>query len=626
MPVLSLGDEFTVAANPTDGSNLEPENGVSVAGKPDGRFLVTWVQYFPEPRDSDDFPVYFNDVLGQLYDGQTAVGASFVVNDDRGGETQYPQVASLTEGYAAAYWRGYGFGGESSYTANALVRADDGTLLGSETASGVGIPQKAPDIAVLGDGSFVVVSGQEERGIAQVRDVSGLVTGGFEFGRSSEEDFGAPETSVAAVGGDDLLVFWTGLAPATGPVDGSGEGLWVQQRDVTGAVGATTKLATLADADHFEVTARTLLDGHVVVAWESLQGGFIDVFATILSSAGVPLTPAFRVDGTAANDSFQPEVAVLDTGDFVVTWSGVGSGVGDGAGSAIRARVFHADGAAVGDAFTVNQVAAGDQVEPSVAAVGGGRFAVAWGGPDGIKARLFDTTPDCPLFTRPGTLDLSAAGNQVLTGSGAANSFFVDLAARSGRDVVTDFGRDDVLLTTAALTDRNGDGVVGFGRNGVLDLGQGDAVRLGGVGALRLLGRCDGLFVYADAAVRPKDAIEGGLAAETLRGDASDAVRDMFFRDTGLGASFGDDAVVSFGERDILVTTTALADGDGDGIISFGANQRLDVGGDVVDISGPSGGRITSLEFDGGVAHGGVTYFVYSRVGSAAGVGDLHFG
>ncbi|PAX06324.1 Calx-beta domain-containing protein [Sphingomonas lenta] len=244
---------------------------------------------------------------------------------------------------------------------------------------------------------------------------------------------------------------------------------------------------------------------------------------------------------------------------------------------------------------------------------------------DPVVARLVipAANPGCPVLDREGTVDGSAAANEVLTGFAAANTFFFDVEAASGRDRITNFGRNDVLATSRALFDGNRDGVVTFGRDNRLGLdGQngGDTVALPGVGSLRFLGEaCDGVFVYADARVRPSGAFEGTLGDDVLAGAANGARVEDFFYDTALGIDLGDDRIERFDANDRLVTTVALFDEDGDGVIEFGTDGRFDLSdgsGDLgsVAIFGAAGEQVRTLRFDGTVAANGVTYHRYSLV------------
>lgn len=247
---------------------------------------------------------------------------------------------------------------------------------------------------------------------------------------------------------------------------------------------------------------------------------------------------------------------------------------------------------------------------------------------------------DCPTVERDGTEDGSSSSDQVLTGASYHNTFYFGNGGDTGEDRIINFAADDILVTDLALRDNNGDGEIDFGSNGVLDLsGAGGAVAVDGVTALRFLGEaCDGNFVYGASYVRPDGAQEGFvLTDDVLGGEETDSEADIFFFDTALDLDLGDDVVDAFGARDVLVTTTQILDSNNDGLIGFGADALLDLPGGVGgpgDPGGPGeggtvsmtnnfGGTITSLEYDGSVTRDGVTYYVYSTVGSSAGVETL---
>lgn len=252
-----------------------------------------------------------------------------------------------------------------------------------------------------------------------------------------------------------------------------------------------------------------------------------------------------------------------------------------------------------------------------------------------------DTPPpppgDCPTIDRPGTVDGSGAADQMLTGADYHNSFFFG-GDDSGDDSITNFAADDIIVTDVALRDGNGDGIIGFGRNGILNTASG-SVAITGTSALRFLGEaCEGSFVYADAAVRPDGAQEGKvLSDDVLSGDAGDAMADIFFFDTALDLALGDDTIANFGANDILVTTTKVFDRNNDGTVGFGSDGILDLPGGVggpgdpgspgeggmVTITNMMGGAVSALEYDGSVERDGVTYYVYSLSGSSAGLDTL---
>jgi Ca2+-binding RTX toxin-like protein len=217
-----------------------------------------------------------------------------------------------------------------------------------------------------------------------------------------------------------------------------------------------------------------------------------------------------------------------------------------------------------------------------------------------------------------------AAGNDTYIGGAGGDRFTYVLGDETGSDTITDFQKVDLLVTDALLRDANRDGRITFGGNSVLNLDGGDdTVAFTGLApksGLRFLGALDeGGFAYADAATRPSGATEGTTADEAFSGAAG---AKTFFFDTALAIGFGDDAIADFGTDDLLVTTTAIVDLDGDGRIAFGSDRTLDLT-DGTEIQF-NGGALRQLEYDGSVTQNGVEYFVYSRVNTTTtGTDDL---
>ncbi len=93
-------------------------------------------------------------------------------------------------------------------------------------------------------------------------------------------------------------------------------------------------------------------------------------------------------------------------------------------------------------------------------------------------------------------------GNDILTGGAGADVFFFDNRGTSGVDRITDFGKGDKLMLTAALRDRDGNGVITFGPDGILNLdrsSRGDKLVLDGVDpnvGVKFAGMEGGFYVY----------------------------------------------------------------------------------------------------------------------------------
>ncbi|MDD1453143.1 hypothetical protein NHF48_023015 [Sphingomonas sp. H160509] len=242
-------------------------------------------------------------------------------------------------------------------------------------------------------------------------------------------------------------------------------------------------------------------------------------------------------------------------------------------------------------------------------------------GPGTSPASLPSGQTDAPATTIPAVSKFAGtAAADVFNGTTGHDQFRFDQTVNRGADKIVGFDTDDILVMKTALADGNGDGIITFGRNGLLDLGAGGGtLKLDLAKGLRLLGQTDDGFVYGNAAVRPNKSVEGKLTtADTLTGDAKDKATNAFFFDTDLNLDLGKDKIVNFGSKDFIISTSKLAENGTstisthDGVFSF--HDGLDLG--TVGVTDLSGRAVTALEFDGEQTSGGTHYYVYSLVGS----------
>ena len=105
-------------------------------------------------------------------------------------------------------------------------------------------------------------------------------------------------------------------------------------------------------------------------------------------AAQVPTGPDFRVNTYTTGHQYDPRLAVESDGDFVVTWTTLGS---DGDGTGAVGQRFDAAGVPRGGEFVINSYTTGDQGSPVPAVHRSGAFVVAWNDGRGIHARHFDT-------------------------------------------------------------------------------------------------------------------------------------------------------------------------------------------------------------------------------------------
>jgi YD repeat-containing protein len=200
------------------------------------------------------------------------------------------------------------------------------------------------------------------------------------------------EPAVAATADGSLVVVWSSQGQ-----DGSSTGIYGRRYDASGAAGPEFRVNTYTTGIQFNPAVAAVADGGFVVAWQSLaqDGSGWGVYAQRYDASGAAAGPEFRVNTHTASDQSQPAVAAVADGGFVVAWR---SWVQDGSGWGVYAQRYDASGAAAGPEFRVNTHTTDDQSQPAVAAAADGGFVVAWrsrgqGGPGwGVYARRYDAS------------------------------------------------------------------------------------------------------------------------------------------------------------------------------------------------------------------------------------------
>jgi hypothetical protein len=134
--------------------------------------------------------------------------------------------------------------------------------------------------------------------------------------------------------------------------------------------------------------------GGFLVVWNTVDsaqdgdGGAVK--AQLFDAAGAKLGEEFLVNEAAAASQTTPVAATFADGSFVVAWATTDT-LQDGSGGAIKARRFSAAGVPQGGEFLVNTTAAGSQSAPSIATLANGNFVVSWddAGSTDVFARLY---------------------------------------------------------------------------------------------------------------------------------------------------------------------------------------------------------------------------------------------
>jgi hypothetical protein len=643
MALGAIGSEFQVNSVIAD-AGADP----SVAGHADGSFLVTWTG--PQAPEPDDGPRPYSEIIGRAFAYSSPLSGDFVVNTELRDPQFSSDVAARADGsYVVAYSSGVEDQLPGTFIASQII-SGAGVKIGAEVYSpDYSYYHVAPDVAAFADGGYVIVSGQEVDGDGYIYAANASLSSTFSFGFSD-----VPlSKAVTELGDGNFFVAWSGydVDISNFPDDHAPLGIHGQVRSADGTtVGFPFLIAELdgPGVPDVDPVAKVLPNGDVVLAWTATPAGGTngsEVYSTIVKFDGSERQPPFVLSADKAGDQLAPDIAVLSDGRYVVTWQDDNaSSLGDSSGSGIVGRVFNEDGSFNQNLFLANSETAGDQSAPSVAAIGDD-FVVVWQGPDGIKGQIFDgddqSLPDTYLLTREGLRNGSPVEDQFFVGPDGPNSFYFDVDAHSGHDIIFDsFTAEDLIITNRALPDPNGDRIIPEDSFYTFDLdGAGpdtDSFGFQGAGtdALRFLGTRTAtggqtVYAYGDAAVRPQGAIEGTLRNDTLRGTAD---KDVFFFDTALGAGLGTDAIKSFSAGDRIVTTTELFDDNHDGRIRLNSSDRLlfstpaEDGPSSVKIFNQNDKAISTLVLDKIVTvNDHLSYYIYAAAGDTVSGADIFF-
>jgi hypothetical protein len=170
------------------------------------------------------------------------------------------------------------------------------------------------------------------------------------------------------------LVIWTN------PSDSPGV-LFAQRFAANGSpVGSEFLIDTHANSDqHQEVPViAALADGGWVVVWDTLnyQGNSVGVFGQRYTNNGVETGGVFQIDSQPpAGDEADPTIAALADGGWIVVWQKINPADLD---NDIYARRYNANGVSVSDEFRVNSSVDGEQRWGSVLELSDGGWIIVW--------------------------------------------------------------------------------------------------------------------------------------------------------------------------------------------------------------------------------------------------------
>jgi hypothetical protein len=203
--------------------------------------------------------------------------------------------------------------------------------------------------------------------------------------------------SMAMDSSGDFVVTWTSGVYSGTAQDGDNNGIYAQRYNSSGyIVGTEFQVNTYTTGVQSNQSVAMDSKGNFVITWESRSqdaDGSSGIFAQRFDSNGLKSGSEFQVNTYITRTQVKPNVAMDNSGDFVITWeSGHFTGnTQDGDRYGIIARRYDSSGLAQGPEFVVNTYTTNNQQVPAIAMDGAGNFIITWGsfGQDGSSWGIY---------------------------------------------------------------------------------------------------------------------------------------------------------------------------------------------------------------------------------------------
>jgi hypothetical protein len=409
-----VGDEFQVNTT-TDNHQQLPDAAMDA----NGNFVVVFQNHLPVTNAN---------VAAQRYNAAgEPQGDEFQVNTTASSGNTFPAVAMDDDGDSVVVWMDFGDDGSGYGVFGQRYNA-------AGTAQGINFPvnattanaQRRPDVAMDADGDFVVVWEDDQFGDshqsikAQRFNSQGAAVGG-EIDVSTDGDFDQVWPQVAMDDAGNFAVAW-----ASGDV-GADQDVVFRIFEANGnprtdaiPVNTTTKM------DHASGVLNNLSvgmsgSGDIAVVWRAdnfsgpgVVGAAVGVLGRLYDADGDPKGDAFTIDSQSASLTGKPEVAMTQSGDFVVAYEGP-----DGSVTGTRIQRYYSNGDPKGASFIANTTTEQGQTRPHVAVDDDANAIVVWQAANALDGDLTGT------FARR----LSGAGIQA--GMDFDNNNFGDIGLRN---------------------------------------------------------------------------------------------------------------------------------------------------------------------------------------------------
>jgi len=380
-PLAAMGGEYSITGGAI-GDQINPSGSFGVAGG-----YVAWQD---NNIDGDGWGI----AAVRLDQSLSPAGGIFRVNAIGVADQTSPKVASLANGGAVFVWQGGASGATAIYAR--FLKPGGGFTTTSDILvnSNTSTPKITPSVAVLTDGSVIVVwasYGQDDAKDADAQmagmlgvygqrlDASGNKLGG-EFLVNQTVVLNQRSPVVAALADGGYAVAWVGESVSeVGTVAAQIQGVNVFFRRFA-ASGAALGDETQAN-DHLNPCAAPALgstpDGGFTVAWVErdmdVQANGFDIVTRSIPADGIPSADSFLVNSYVYGDQFAPQIASKGELQHVV-WLSDGE---EGFRQGVYGRFLRAGSLASGEA-RVNTTTSTVKENAIVASGPGGGFLALW--------------------------------------------------------------------------------------------------------------------------------------------------------------------------------------------------------------------------------------------------------
>jgi hypothetical protein len=375
---LSNGVEYAIAGS-LPGDQAVPQLGLNASGG----YLVWQDNY----TDGDGLGIS----ALQLDSGFSRVLSHFRVNSIGAGDQENPQVSLLNGGGAAFVWQGGQQGFQHIYAR--FLSASNLWLAGDlEVNTFTNNCQITPVVATLANGNVAVAwASFNQAASTSMQDVYATLlsptgqklTNDFQVNQFTSYNQRNP--AIAALSGGGFIVAW--ISEQERSLDSSGDtsgfygtasvDVYARVFTASGAPASNEFLVNTSSNICSSPQVAVSAGGTFMMVWaEKDRSGSTngwDIWGTTFSSAGVA-GPVRCINTTRFGDQYLPRIS-WDGTDYLVVWTSLGQ---DGSREGVFGQFLHSDGSPDQGEFQVNTTWLSQQMQPTVASDGQGRFLAAW--------------------------------------------------------------------------------------------------------------------------------------------------------------------------------------------------------------------------------------------------------